>query len=123
MCTEMTAHIKKPIQIFQTPFNHLREPHSLAIRDGRLVVTYAENVAPSGAIVSYGFNEETGEITGLLDKTESWFSGCGDPKGICFNSDGTKIFVTFESDKQLSVVEKDAFDRSHRIITCRCQLN
>ena len=98
--------LKKPIQTFQTPFNHLREPHSLAIRDGRLVVTYAENVAPSGAIVSYGFNEETGEITGPLDKTEFWFSGCGDPKGICFNSDGTKIFVTFESDKQLSVVEK-----------------
>ena len=71
-----------------------------------MVVTYAENVAPSGAIVSYGFNEETGKITGLLDKTESWFSGCGDPKGICFNSDGTKIFVTFKSDKQLSVVEK-----------------
>ena len=98
--------IKKPIQIFQTPFNHLREPHSLAVRDGRLVVTYAENVAPSGAIVSYGFNEETGKITGPLDKTESWFSGCGDPKGICFNSDGTKLFVTFESDKQLSIVEK-----------------
>ncbi len=98
--------IKKPIQKFQTPFNHLREPHSLAIRNGRLVVTYAENVAPSGAIVSYGFNEETGEITGLLDKTKSWFSGCGDPKGICFNSDGTKIFVTFESDKQFSIVEK-----------------
>ena len=98
--------IKKPIQKFQTPFNHLREPHSLAIRNGRLVVTYAENIAPSGAIVSYGFNEETGEITGLLDKTESWFSGCGDPKGICFNSDGTKVFVTFESDKQFSIIEK-----------------
>ena len=98
--------ITKPIQIFQSPFNHLREPHSLAIRDGRLVVTYAENVAPSGAIVSYGFNEETGKITGPLDKTESWFSEYGDPKGICFNADGTKIFVTFKSDKQLSVVEK-----------------
>ena len=71
-----------------------------------MVVTYAENVAPSGAIVSYGFNEETGKITGLLDKTESWFSGYGDPKGICFNADGTKIFVTFKSHKQLSVVKK-----------------
>jgi DNA-binding beta-propeller fold protein YncE len=98
--------ITKPIQIFQSPFNHLREPHSLAIRDGRLVVTYTENVAPSGAIVSYGFNEETGKITELLDKTESWFSEYGDPKGICFNADGTKIFVTFETDKRLSVVEK-----------------
>jgi DNA-binding beta-propeller fold protein YncE len=98
--------VTKPIQIFQCPFNHLREPHSLAIRDGRLVVTYAENLAPSGAIVSYGFNEETGKITGPLDKTESWFSGYGDSKGICFNADGTKIFVTFESDKQLSIVGK-----------------
>jgi hypothetical protein len=96
--------IKKPIQIFQTPFSHLREPHSLALRDGRLVATYAENVAPSGAIVSYGFNEETGKITGPLDKTESWFSEYGEAKGICFNADGTKIFVTFRSNKQFSVV-------------------
>ncbi len=98
--------ITKPIQIFQSPFNHLREPHSLAIRGGRLVVTYTENLAPSGAIVSYGFDEETGKITGPLDKTETWFSEYGDPKGICFNADGTKIFVTFESDKRLSAVEK-----------------
>lgn len=95
--------ITKPIHIFQTPFNHLREPHSLAVRDGRLVVTYSENVAPSGAIVSYGFNEETGKITGPLDKIELWFSEYGDPKGICFNTDGTKIFVTFESDKRFSI--------------------
>src|SRR6516165_6813443 len=98
--------IKRPIQIFQSPFSHLREPHSLALRDGRLVATYAENVAPSGAIVSYGFNEETGKITGPLDKTESWFSEYGDAKGICFNADGTKILVTFESDKKLSIFGK-----------------
>src|SRR5260221_3537632 len=98
--------IKKPIQIFQSPFSHLREPHSLALRDGRLVATYAENVAPSGAVVCYGFNEETGKITGPLDKTESWFLEYGDPKGICFNADGTKILVTFKSYKQYSVVEK-----------------
>ena len=102
----MASTITKPIQIFQSPFNHLREPHSLAIRGGRLVVTYTENLAPSGAIVSYGFDEETGKITGPLDKTETWFSEYGDPKGICFNADGTKIFVTFELDKQLSAVEK-----------------
>jgi WD40 repeat protein len=98
--------ITKPIQIFQSPFRHLRQPHSLAVRDGRLVVTYSENVAPSGAIVSYGFNEETGKITGPLDKTESWFSEYGDPKGICFSADGTKIFVTFESDKQFSLLNR-----------------
>jgi WD40 repeat protein len=95
--------ISQPIQIFQSPFDHLREPHSLAVRNGRLVVTYSENVAPSGAIVSYGFNEETGEITGPLDKTEAWFSEYGDPKGVCFNADGTQIFVTFESNKQFSI--------------------
>jgi hypothetical protein len=98
--------IKNPIQLFQSPFNHLREPHSLAMRDGKLVVTYCENLAPSGAIVSYGFNEETGKITGPLDKTESWFSEYGDTKGLCFNADGTKILVTFESDKKLSIVGK-----------------
>jgi DNA-binding beta-propeller fold protein YncE len=98
--------IKKPIQVFESPFSHLREPHSLALRDGRLVATYAENPAPSGAIVSYAFNEETGKITGPLDKTETWFSEYGDPKGICFNADGTKIFVTFRSNKQFSPVRK-----------------
>src|SRR5215469_15549082 len=98
--------ITKPIQLFETPFNHLREPHTLAMRGGRLVITYCENLAPSGAIVCYGFNEGTGKITGPLDKTESWFSEYGDSKGICFNADGTKILVTFESDRQLSVVGK-----------------
>src|SRR5262249_13346443 len=49
---------------------------------------------------------ETGKITSPLDKTESWFSEYGDAKGLCFNADGTKIFVTFESDKPLSQVKK-----------------
>jgi WD40 repeat protein len=96
--------VTKPIQLFESPFNHLREPHTLATRGGRLVITYCE-VPPSGAIVCYGFNEETGKITGPLDKTETWFSDYGDPKGICFNADGTKILVTFESDRP-SVVGK-----------------
>ena len=96
--------VQRPIQLFQSPFDHLREPHTLAMRNGRLVITYCENVMPSGAIVSYGFNEETGEIAGPLDKIESWFSEYGDSKGVCFNADGTKILVTFESDKQWSVL-------------------
>ena len=96
----------EPIQSFQTPFNHLREPHSLALHDGRLVITYCENLAPSGAIVSCEFNEETGKISGPLDKTESWFQEYGDAKGIYFNSGGTKIFVTFASPKQFPIVER-----------------
>jgi len=63
-------------------------------------------VGPSGAIVYYVFNVETRKITGTLDKTEAWFSEYGDSKGICFNADGTKILVTFESDRQLSTVGK-----------------
>jgi hypothetical protein len=98
--------IEKPIQVFQSPFDHLREPHSLALRHGRLIISYCENVAPSGAIVSYGFDEEKGEITGTLDKTEAWFSEYGDTKGICFNADGTKILVTFESERHLSTAGK-----------------
>jgi WD40 repeat protein len=98
--------ITKPIHVFQSPFDHLREPHSLAIRDGILVATYCENRAPTGAIVTYGFDGETGTITGPLDKTESWFSEYGDSKGLCFSADGTKIFVTFESDRHFSAVGK-----------------
>jgi len=90
---------EKPIQIFQTPFDELREAHSLALRDGRLVATYCENVAGAGAIVCYGFDQETGRITNQLDKTEAWFSKYGDAKGVCFNGDGTKLLVTFQSDE------------------------
>jgi hypothetical protein len=68
------------------------------------VVTYCENRAPSGAIVSYGFDEERGEVSDPLDKTESWFADYGDSKGISFNADGTKIFVTFESDKTRTIL-------------------
>ena len=96
--------IIKPTQIFQTPFSHLREPHSLAMRGDRLVMTYCENLAPTGAIVSYRFDEETGKITNSLDKTKSWFSEYGDSKGICFNADGTKIFVTFKSPKKKNIL-------------------
>jgi hypothetical protein len=95
-----------PIQVFQTPFDHLREAHSLAMRDGRLVATYCGHTVSTGAIVSYGFNEETGEITGAVDKTESWFSEYGDPKGICFNGEGTKILVSFESRRELSIYDR-----------------
>jgi len=78
----------------------------LAIRDGRLVAAYCENLAPSGAIVAYKFDEETGTIGKVLDKTESWFSEYGDSKGVCFNADGTKVFVTFESDKALTLLDR-----------------
>jgi hypothetical protein len=95
-----------PIQMFQSPFGHLHEPHSMAMQGGRLVMTYCENLAPSGAVVSYEFNEETGRIEGPIDKTETWFGEYGDSKGICFNADGTKIFVTFESDKNRTTLGK-----------------
>jgi WD40 repeat protein len=98
--------VEKPTQVFESPFAHLREPHSLALRHGRLLISYCENVAPSGAIVSYGFDEETGKILAPSDKTEAWFSEFGDPKGICFSADGTKVWVTFESDRQLSTIRK-----------------
>jgi WD40 repeat protein len=114
--------IKTPIQIYQTPFTHLREPHSLVLRDGRLVVSYAENVAPSGAIVSYAFNAETGKIGQPLDKTESWFSKYGDPKGLCFNADGTKLFVTFESSRQYSILKWLFWALSNRDLAFKARL-
>jgi hypothetical protein len=106
---------KNPIQIFQTPFDYLREAHSLALRDGRLVVTYCENVGRAGAIVCYGFNQKTGRITHPLDKIETWFSEYGDAKGICFNEDGTKLLVTFQSDwvPSPSIYEKILFSFEH----------
>jgi sugar lactone lactonase YvrE len=70
----------------------------MALRDRRLVVTYCEGQGKEGAIVSYDFDDETGQISGPLDIQEQWFSAYGDVKGVCFDAKGERVFVTFQSD-------------------------
>jgi len=94
---------EKPVTVFTTPIEHLREAHSLALHSQRLLITYCGDI---GAIVSYHFDDETGAISGPTDIQESWFTGYGVPKGICFNEEGTKVVITFEKKMTRSILNK-----------------
>ncbi len=100
----------EPVTVFTTPANHLREAHSLDIRSGKLLVTYCGK--NTGGILTYDFNDDTGEITGPISCLEDWFSGYGEPKGICFSEDGTKVFVTLASKTLPKELEEAACDSS-----------
>ncbi|MEN8131041.1 MAG: hypothetical protein ABFS45_12770 [Pseudomonadota bacterium] len=89
----------EPAKVFTTPIEHLRVAHSHALKSQRLLVTYAGGAFP--ALASYRFDDETGEISGPIDSQESWFKTSGKPKGVCFNDDGTKAFVTFITEKRV----------------------
>lgn len=82
----------EPVTVFTTPLEALREAHSMDARNGLLYVTYCGK--DIGAILTYAFDDETGQITGPLNVLEDWFSQYGQPKGICVNEDGSKAFVT-----------------------------
>jgi WD40 repeat protein len=95
----------EPVCNFQTPVEHLREAHSIAMHNGLLYITYCgTNI---GAILTYRFNDETGQISGPINITEDCFYKYGEPKGICINKDGTKAYVTIAVERpkvvQLSV--------------------
>ncbi len=89
-----------PVRVFPTPIEHLREAHSLALHNKRLLATYCGKGI--GALVTYGFDDETGEISGPIDITESWFSEFGEPKGVCFNAQGTQAAITFVTEAEVS---------------------
>ena len=87
------------ISAYRPPYSHLHEIHSLAIIRDILAVTFCENRAETGAVGTFRFNFETGEITGPISLEETFFAGLGDPKGVSFDAGGDRLFVTFESDK------------------------
>lgn len=115
-CTLNIYHIDdpsgKPARVYETPFENLREGHSLAINGSRLVISYCENknkhAAKTGAIVSYRFDDNSGVISEPIDIRESCFNKYGESKGVSFNGDGTKIYVSFSS-KQKSIAKLDDF--------------
>lgn len=98
--------LARPVTTFETPFPHLREAHSLALRDRRLVATYCENLSKAGAVASYRFDDETGEIYGPAHLCESIFQRYGDTKGVSFNADGSKILVSFNTRKPQNMINK-----------------
>lgn len=94
----------KPVTVFTTPVKHLREAHSLTLRDGLLLVTYSGKGI--GAIVSYRFDDEEGKISGPISILKSYFAAHGNPKGVCFNKEGTKVVVTLGTAKLTDYISK-----------------
>ena len=99
---------EEPLTVFPTPIKHLREAHSLAVHNGRLVITYCNRGSVQCAsIVSYSFDDETGEISGPTSVLDSEFVIQGDPKGICFNEDGTKVIITLTGLNGMAIFDVD----------------
>lgn len=94
LCSEST----KPTQIYNTPFEHLREAHSLAIYTNLLVATYCESKSKTGTIVSYNYDNDSGEIISPIDLHDTWLKQFGDTKGISFDPSGERLFITFVSE-------------------------
>ncbi len=85
-----------PVSVYETPYQHLREAHSLDRRNNILVVTYPVSAdGRHGAVVSYRFDDEAGMICGPICMRESFFTQYGEPKGVAFNGDSSQIFFTF----------------------------
>ena len=98
-----------PVFTLQTPVDHLLEAHSLAMRDDLLVATHCEHDSSLGALLSYRFDDDTGEIHGPLDCREDAFDDLGMAKGVAFAADREGILVSFNSDKRISRRQKLAF--------------
>lgn len=89
---------KPPVHTVEPSFKDPVELHSVDIYNDIIVMTCCETPSKQGAVVSFRFNDDTGELS-TLDKQEECFKELGDTKGISFNHDGTKLYVTFESDR------------------------
>lgn len=90
----------KPVSFYETPYQHLREAHSLVLHNNILVVTYSENAEGPGAVVSYQFDDEAGMISGPICRRESFFTQYGEPKGVAFRGDGSQLFVTYVTERR-----------------------
>ncbi len=93
---------QKPVSTYETPYQHLREAHSLALHNNILVASYCENTQGPGAVVSYRFDDEAGLIGGPICLRESCFEHYGGPKGVAFGGDGAHILFTYVTPKRMA---------------------
>ncbi|MEZ5571121.1 MAG: hypothetical protein R3E64_03770 [Halioglobus sp.] len=98
----LSKHSSGPVSVTPTPYPHMREAHSLALRGAALVVTYCQNREGPGAVVSYRYNDETGEIGNPITVHEACFVPLGQPKGVAFNKDGSEVFITYATQKRMT---------------------
>ena len=70
--------------------------HSMAMHGDILLVTCTQWEGGSiGGLVSFRFDDETGEISEALDICESPIQKLGRPKGVGFTPDGCQAYMTF----------------------------
>lgn len=100
---------EKPIHKIETPYTHLREAHSIDMHNDIIAITYCEGNKKTGTVVSYHFDDEKGEISEPISICNECFKNLGDTKGVSFNSDGSLLYITFESQRNFSVFEKKIF--------------
>lgn len=98
-----------PLFTLETPVTHLREGHSMALLGDILVITHCHNAGSAGALLSYRFNGNTGEISGPIDHREACFEKLGLAKGVAFSPAGDQVLVSFNSDKSTNVLQKLGF--------------
>lgn len=89
----------EPVCQLVTPVPELREAHSMSLHGDRLLVTYS-GTGP-GALASYAFDHDTGQIGEMLDISMDWFAGFGAPKGVSFNAAGDRALVSVVSVKAI----------------------
>ncbi|MGV6827062.1 MAG: YncE family protein [bacterium] len=94
----------KPVYSLATPFADLREAHSLAVSNDRLVVTYCGKHI--GAVVVYGFDDSSGEITEPVSIVRTHSLGLSEPKGVSFDRDCSRVFVSVVTERSYRLSDK-----------------
>lgn len=97
---------EQPVHVFEPDFKNPIELHSIDIYENIVVMTCCQSSDKLGAVVSYHFNDDTGEFSEPIDIQKECFKGLGDTKGITFNDNGTRLYITFESDQVHGDFEK-----------------
>jgi hypothetical protein len=86
-----------PEQCLITPFAGLAEAHSMALSEGRLLVTYCEGDGRTGGVVCYAYDHKLGRIGEPVSMVDHCFRVLGDPKGVTFIDHGRRALVSFNS--------------------------
>jgi WD40 repeat protein len=84
-----------PVFDRKMPNDSLQGGHSISMHDDLMVVTCTQWFDSIGSVVSFRFNDETGEVSEALDICESPIQDLGRPKGVSFSADGSQVYVTF----------------------------
>lgn len=85
----------EPVFDRKMPNDRLQGGHSISMHGDLLVVTCTQWFDSIGAVVSFRFNDETGEVSEALDICEGPLQDLGRPKGVSFSADGSQVYVTF----------------------------